>query len=132
MQCSLRGFVVHGNIAVIRIERKKLMVEMLTGEPLSVLLTQLIGDVEHFWFENSKKSGTHLIRFVHHAAAVRHSKQIDVIVFTALGEFVRLNVLQTDNRLSHDAAMPITANTLFACNKFVSHSANLHSTLQFI
>lgn len=62
---------------------------------------------------------THLIWFVHHAATVCISKQFNVVVFAAFGKFIRLNVLQTDNRLSHDASMPITANTLFAWNESI-------------
>ena len=62
------------------------------------------------------KTTTYLVRFVHHAATVWHSQQVDVVVFTAFGKFIRLNIFQTDNRLGHDTPMPITAHTLLTCN----------------
>lgn len=43
------------------------------------------------------------------------AQSIDVVLFAALGELVRLNVLQTDDRLGHDTAVPVTAEALLAC-----------------
>lgn len=42
------------------------------------------------------------------------TQQIDIIVTAAFGEFIRLHIFEADDRLSHDATVPITAHTLLA------------------
>lgn len=59
-----------------------------------------------------------LVRFVQQTQAVTDAQRIDVVLFAAVAELVRLNVLQADDRLGHDAAVPVAAEALLACWKW--------------
>ena len=56
----------------------------------------------------------YLIGFVEEADAVAFTKSVDVIRETALGEFVGLDTVEANDRLRHDAAVPVAAVALFA------------------
>lgn len=57
----------------------------------------------------------YLIWSVEEADAVTDAKGVDVIRQAALGKLVRLNGIQPDYGLGHDAAVPIPTMALFTC-----------------
>lgn len=57
---------------------------------------------------------THLVRFIEQAHVSGTPKFVYVIVETAIAEFVRLNVFHANDRLLHDATVPIAAVTFFS------------------
>ena len=42
-------------------------------------------------------------------------ERLDVVGHAALGELVRLNVVHADDRLGHDAAVPVVAGAFITC-----------------
>lgn len=73
---------------------------------LFVLLDHLVAAVA---------SHLQLVRLVQQAKTVADAQRIDVVLSAALAELVRLHVLQSDNRLGHDAAVPVATVALLAC-----------------
>lgn len=58
------------------------------------------------------RARAHLVRLVVKAEAVAVLQQLYVVRLATLGELVRLNVLQADDRLHHDAPVPVAADAL--------------------
>ena len=58
------------------------------------------------------EGASYLIRPVEEADAVADPQRVDIVGQAALGELVRLDVVQTHDRLRHDAAVPVSAVAL--------------------
>lgn len=61
-----------------------------------------------------RQQKTYLIRFIEQTQAMAHPQRINVIRLAALAELVRLDVLQADNLLRHDASVPVPADALLS------------------
>ena len=57
----------------------------------------------------------YLVGFIQKAYTMSYPQGISVIRATALWEFIRLHILQSNDRLCHYASMPVFAVTLLSC-----------------
>jgi len=57
----------------------------------------------------------YLVGFIQKADSMSYPQGISVIRATALWEFIRLHILQSNNGLCHYASMPVFAVTLLSC-----------------
>lgn len=66
---------------------------------------------------------SYLIRFIEQTQTVAHPQRIYIIRLAAVAELVRLDILEADNLLGHDATVPVPADALLSCGRELKRSA---------